>query len=134
MFKLKLSTYLAVLAAIAVMVLLYGAQKESEKISRSGRLKRLRKMQPFRNVLRINLISTENHDQTSDQNCIFILPKRVGNQSYLRRMVRLGVARLQRQASDLGRYFDGSGWCASAGDQQFFSKPFFRLFRLGAVS
>lgn len=31
MFKLKLSTYLAVLAAIAVMVLLYGAQKESEK-------------------------------------------------------------------------------------------------------
>ena len=31
MFKLKLSTYLAVLAAIAVMVLLYGAQKGSEE-------------------------------------------------------------------------------------------------------
>ncbi|TCV51398.1 hypothetical protein [Pseudomonas sp. 460] len=31
MFKLKLSTYCAVLAAIAVMVLLYGAQKGSEE-------------------------------------------------------------------------------------------------------
>ena len=31
MFKLKLSTYLAVLAAIAVMVLIYGAQKGSEE-------------------------------------------------------------------------------------------------------
>lgn len=36
MFKLKLSTYCAVLAAIAVMVLLYGAQKGSEEKQQHG--------------------------------------------------------------------------------------------------